>query len=35
MTQNPFNTQQEFKYGSGKSGKYHSLPALERAGASR
>jgi len=32
MSQNLFNTQQEFKYGAGKSGKYHSLPALEKAG---
>ncbi len=32
MTQNPFATPQEFKYGSGKSGKYYSLPDLERAG---
>ena len=32
MTTNPFNTQQEFKFGAGKSGKYHSLPALEKAG---
>ncbi|RPI43881.1 MAG: aconitate hydratase AcnA [Betaproteobacteria bacterium] len=32
MTQNLFNSLQEFKYGSGKSGQYYSLPALERAG---
>ncbi len=25
---NPFNTQQQFQYGAGKSGQYHSLPAL-------
>ena len=32
MSLNLFNTQQEFKYGAGKSGKYYSLPALEKAG---
>ena len=31
MTQNPFNALQEFKY-AGKTGKYYSLPALEKAG---
>jgi len=31
MTHNPFNTLQEFKMASGKTGKLHSLPALERA----
>jgi len=31
MTQNPFNAMQEFKY-AGKTGKYYSLPALEKAG---
>ncbi len=31
MTQNPFNSLQEFKY-AGKTGKYCSLPALEKAG---
>ena len=32
MTPNPFNTQQQFQFGAGKSGQYHSLPALEKAG---
>ncbi len=32
MTRNPFNTQQQFQFGAGKSGQYHSLPALEKAG---
>jgi aconitate hydratase len=32
MSHNLYNTLQEFKYGAGKSGKYYSLPALERAG---
>src|SRR5690606_6332408 len=31
MSQNPFNTLQEFQF-AGKSGRYHSLPALEKAG---
>jgi len=34
MTQNPFNSLQEFKY-AGKTGKYYSLPALEKAGLGR
>ena len=32
MTRNLFNTQQQFQFGAGKSGQYHSLPALEKAG---
>jgi aconitate hydratase len=32
MNRNPFNTQQQFQFGAGKSGQYHSLPALEKAG---
>jgi aconitate hydratase len=35
MTHNLFNSLQEFKYGAGKSGKYYSLPALERAGVAK
>ncbi|MCC6533514.1 MAG: aconitate hydratase AcnA [Burkholderiales bacterium] len=35
MSLNLFNTEQEFNYGAGKRGKYHSLPALERAGVGR
>jgi aconitate hydratase A / 2-methylisocitrate dehydratase len=31
MSQNPFNTLQEFKMSSGKTGRFYSLPALERA----
>ena len=31
MAQNPFNTLQDFKLASGKTGKFHSLPALEKA----
>ena len=30
---NPFNTLQNFELGNGQSGKFHSLPALEKAGA--
>ncbi|HEY9381319.1 MAG TPA: aconitate hydratase AcnA [Burkholderiales bacterium] len=32
MPHNAFNTLQEFKPGSGKTGKFYSLPALQRAG---
>ena len=32
MAYNPFGTLRSFTYGSGKSGTYHSLPALEEAG---
>ena len=32
MANNPFGTLRSFSYGSGKSGTYHSLPALEEAG---
>src|SRR3989441_4291246 len=31
MSHNPFNTLQEFKLASGKTGKFYSLPALEKA----
>src|SRR5258707_14927597 len=31
MSHNPFNTLQEFKMASGKTGKFYSLPALEKA----
>jgi aconitate hydratase len=31
MARNPFNTEQQFQYGAGKSGQFHSLPALEKA----
>ena len=32
MANNPFGTLRSFSYGSGKTGTYHSLPALEEAG---
>jgi aconitate hydratase A / 2-methylisocitrate dehydratase len=32
MSHNLYDSQQEFKFGAGKSGKYYSLPALEKAG---
>ena len=32
MANNPFGTLRSFSYGSGKSGTFHSLPALEEAG---
>ena len=32
MSHNLFNSLQEFKFGAGKTGKYYSLPALEKAG---
>jgi len=32
MSHNLFNTLQEFEIGAGKSGKFYSLPALEKAG---
>src|SRR5438105_12588200 len=32
MAHNIFNSLQEFKVGSGKTGKFYSLPALEKAG---
>ena len=35
MSHNLFNALQEFKYGSGKTGKFYSLPALERAGVAK
>ncbi len=31
MAHNLFNTLQEFKIGAGKTGKFYSLPALEKA----
>ena len=31
MSQDPFNTLREFKMASGKTGRFHSLPALEKA----
>ena len=31
MSHNLFNTLQEFKMASGKTGKFYSLPALEKA----
>src|SRR6266850_495336 len=31
MSHDPFNTLQEFKMASGKTGRFHSLPALEKA----
>ncbi len=35
MSHNLFNTLQEFEIGAGKSGKFYSLPALEKAGLGR
>ena len=35
MTHNLFNTLQEFKIAAGKTGKFYSLPALEKAGERR
>jgi aconitate hydratase len=35
MSQDPFNTLQEFKLGSGKTGKFYSLPALQESGVGR
>src|SRR3989475_11728969 len=35
MPHNLFNTLQEFKLASGKTGKFYSLPALEKAGIGR
>jgi aconitate hydratase len=35
MSHNLFNSLQEFKFGAGKSGKYYSLPALEKAGVAK
>ena len=32
MSHNLYDSQQDFKFGAGKSGKYYSLPALEKAG---
>ncbi|MGH8681571.1 MAG: hypothetical protein ACREVP_08735, partial [Burkholderiales bacterium] len=32
MSHDPFNTLQEFKLGSGKTGRLYSLPALQRSG---
>ena len=35
MSHDPFNTLQEFKMGSGKTGKFYSLPALQESGVGR
>jgi len=35
MSHNLHNSLQEFKFGAGKTGKYYSLPALEKAGVAR
>jgi len=35
MSHNLFNAQKEFKFGSGQSGKYYSIPALEQAGVAK
>ncbi len=35
MSHNLFNSLQEFKFGAGKTGKYYSLPALEKAGVAK